>query len=170
MNTQIIIFALLAFFILHRVYRRLRRNFGWQPLNSRRLQVSTVIMTIFGFILFISGSSHISSLISDLAGTALGIILATCSAAMTRFEQREGQLHYMPNLWIGMIVTLLFLIRFLFRFYVAFTQTGVSSAEQWQGITGGWTAGLMFVMISYYATYNLFLLRKQKAKMAEPSV
>ena len=165
MNTQIIIFALLVIFILNRVYRRLRRNFGWQPLNSRRLQVSTVIMTVLGFVLLISGSSHISSLISDIAGTALGIVLATCSAAMTRFERREGQLHYMPNLWIGMIVTLLFLVRFLFRFYVAFTQTGVSSTEQWQGITGGWTAGLMFVMISYYATYNLFLLRKQKGKM-----
>jgi cbb3-type cytochrome oxidase subunit 3 len=41
-------------------------------------------------------------------------------------------------------------------------QTDFAGMDKMRGITGGWTAGLMMIMISYYIAYNIFLLRKQK--------
>jgi uncharacterized membrane protein len=164
---QIVVIALIAIFVLYRIFRRLRRNFGWQRLNSRKLQMSTAILTILGIVLFALGASHKSSLISDVAGIVIGVILAYIGAAMTRFEQREGHLHYLPNTWIGAIVTVLFLGRILYRIYFAATQTDLAAADRLQSVTGGWTAGLMLVMVSYYVVYNIFLLSKQKRQLQQ---
>ena len=162
MEFKAIFIALIAVYILYRVYRRIRRNFGWQRLQSRRLQVSTAILAVLGIVLITLGASQTNSLISDVAGLAIGVILALCGAAITRFEQREGSLYYLPNTWIGAIVTLLFFGRIVYRIYVATMQTDFAGMDKMRGITGGWTAGLMMIMISYYIAYNIFLLRKQK--------
>lgn len=169
MQTQTVTIALVAIFVLYHVYLRLRRNFGWQQLNSGKLQVSVAIWTILGIVLVALGASHAISRISDAAGIVIGVILAYCGVAMTRFEQREGRWHYLPSTWIGAIVTVLFFGRIVYRIYDMATQTGLTSADRLQSITGGWSAGLMLVMFSYYVVYNIFLLRKQKLQL-QPGV
>jgi hypothetical protein len=41
-------------------------------------------------------------------------------------------------------------------------QAGLSAADRLQSVAGGWSAGLMLVMFSYYVVYNIMLLRRQK--------
>jgi drug/metabolite transporter (DMT)-like permease len=166
MQIKVVFIALIALFILYRIYLRLRRNVGWQWLNSRRLQVSTAVLTLLGITMVALGASRTSSLISDAAGIVIGLILAYYGSATTRFNQREKRLYYLPNTWIGAIVTALFFGRILYRIYDAATLSRVHSTGEAQVIFGGWSAGLMLVMVSYYVAYNLFLLRKQRQLLA----
>jgi len=166
MQTQTIIIALIAIFIVYRIYLRVRRSIGWQQLNAAKLQISSIILTLLGIILVIFGASHPVSLLSDAAGIVIGGILAYYGAAMTRFEQREGRWHYRPSTWIGGIVTALFFVRILYRIYDMFVMTssgsGISATDRLQSIAGGWSAGLMLILFSYYVAYNVIIMRKQK--------
>ena len=170
MQTQTIIVALIAIFIVYRVYLRVRRSIGWQQLNTGKLKVSAIILTLLGIIHVALGASQPVSLLSDAAGIVIGGILAYFGAAMTQFEQREGRWHYRPSTWIGGIVTVLFFARILYRIYDMFAMTssngGLSASNSLQTVTGGWTAGLMLVMFSYYVAYNIIIMRKQKHQVA----
>lgn len=171
-NTIIIIIAL----ILFSIYRRVRRNIGWQLLRQGNLKFRTILFFIIGLLFFAEGVFHPISLISDIAGILLGVILAYYGAAATNFEQREGKVFYRPSTWIGSIVTILFIARFFYRFYGIFSQGGLGGMQRGQtngmqnmGYTAGnsWTAGLMLIMFAYYVVYYIFLIRKQKTLLQE---
>jgi len=166
---QTVIIALLCLFIMYRMFNRVRRNFGWQPLNSRKMQIMIVVFTVLGLLFLAGGLSHTVSLISDAAGIILGIVLAYYGAALTHFEQRGGRWHYRPNAWIGVAVTVLFFGRLVYRFYSIYEaqpgggwQGGLTGAGSIQTMVSGWSAGLLLVMFAYYAGYNLLVLRKQR--------
>jgi hypothetical protein len=166
---QVIITGILILFILYRIFKRVRRNFGWQPLNTGKMQLSAVIFLLLGAIFLFYGASHTISLISDAAGILIGGVLAYYGAITTRFEQRGGELYYRPNSWIGSTVTVLFFARLIYRFYIVFTmapQAGGQGGQSWssglQSMSVGWSSGLIFVMFAYYVAYNLLLQRKQK--------
>jgi hypothetical protein len=162
---------IIAALILFSIYRRVRRNIGWQQLSQGKIWFRTVLLFIIGLIFLGEGIFHPISLISDVVGILIGIVLAYYSAGMTRFEKREGGLYYRPNTWIGSIVTIIFLGRLGYRIYGIYTQgsLGALQASQtngWQNIGyavgNSWTAGLMLIMFAYYVIYFILLLRKQK--------
>ena len=169
MNHSYSIIIIIAL-ILFSIYRRVRRNIGWQLINQGNLVFRTVLFFIFGLLFLTEGVFHATSFISDLIGILLGFILAYYGVSLTSFEQREGRLYYRPNIWIGSILTVIFLARFISRFYGLFTggalgglQSGQTNGLQNIGSIGNsWTAGLMLIMFAYYAIYYLVLLRKQK--------
>lgn len=154
--------------ILFSIFRRVRRNIGWQELNSGRMMFRVVIFLVIGVLFLIGGAVHPISLISDVVGVLLGVILAFYSAGLTRFEQREKSLYYRPNTWIGSIVIAIFLIRFIYRFATIFVQGNLTGGgkEGMQNfsytIGNSWTAGFMLIMFAYYVFYYIILIRKQK--------
>ncbi|MED1472429.1 hypothetical protein [Bacillus salipaludis] len=165
---SIIIIIVLIFFS---IVRRVRRNIGWQQLKQGNLLFRIILFLIIGLIFLAGGVVHPISLISDSLGILLGSILAFYSVGLTTFEQREGRLFYRPNIWIGSMVTILFLVRFIYRFYSMFTGRALSGLQPgqtngWQNISyttgNSWTAGLMLIMFSYYVIYYMILLKKQK--------
>ncbi len=155
--------------VLFAMYRRVRRNIGWQKLRRGNLRYRIMIFLIIG-VLFLAGSAmHPISLISDVIGIGLGLLLAYYGVKFTEFEQREDSLYYRPNTLIGMIVTVLFLGRFLYRFYLMYKigpslTTTTSSGGQNVSYSFGnpWTTGLLLIMFAYYSIYYWVLLRKQK--------
>lgn len=155
--------------ILFSMYRRVRRNIGWQPLNPGSLKFRRILFVAIGLLFFVEGASHPVSLISDIAGLALGAGLAFYSAGITDFDFRDGKMLYRPNIWIGSVVTLLFIVRFLARFYGLFASgalngAGQANSMQNMGYTVGnsWTAGLLLIMFAYYAVYYSIIMNKQK--------
>lgn len=171
-NTIIIIAAL----ILFSIYRRVRRNIGWQKLQQKNLWYRTALFFIVGLGFLIVGIFQPVSLLSDIGGILAGAILAYYSANMTNFEHREGSLYYRPNVWIGSIVTVLFFARLLFRFDGIYNQEKLGSLQagthaglQNMGFAVGnsWTTGLMLIMFAYYVIYNSILLRKQKELLSK---
>ncbi|CAG7653765.1 hypothetical protein ACFQI7_31230 [Paenibacillus allorhizosphaerae] len=166
---QGIIIMLLCLFVMYRMFRRVRRNIGWQQLEPGKMRLFTVIFSVIGMLLLIEGAFYATSLISDAIGILLGLMLAYYGAALTRFEQRGGRWHYRPNTWIGVAVTVLFFGRLIYRFYDMYSmpqgggvQGGLTLAGKLQTMVSGWTAGLLLVMFAYYVGYNLLILRKQK--------
>jgi hypothetical protein len=165
--TIIVIIAL----ILFSIFRRVRRNIGWQKLKKGNLVFRTILFFIIGMVFLAEGIYHPISLISDVVGILLGIILAYYGVTLTSFEKREGLLFYRPNIWIGSLVTVLFLGRLVYRFYDLFTsgalgglQQGPTKGLQNMGYAFGnsWTAGLILIMFGYYSIYYALLLKKQK--------
>lgn len=171
MNQNFYSILIIAALILFSIYRRVRRNIGWQEFREGSLMFRTVFLLVVG-LLFVSGAVlHPISLISDILGILIGVALAYYSATVTNFEQREGRLYYRPNTWIGSTVTVIFLARLLYRFYSLYSSGGFSSYQQGQtngfqnmsgAIGNSWTAGLMLIMFAYYVIYYFLLLRKQK--------
>lgn len=167
------IFIIIAL-IIFSIYRRIRRNIGWQQLNSKRLIVRIVLFCVIGLIFFAGGIFHPISLLSDIIGILLGSILAFYSVSLTTFEQRNGRYYYCPNIWIGSLVTIIFIARFIYRFYGIYVAGSINQLQQAQstgtqnfGYTLGnsWTAGLMLIMFAYYVIYYVVLLKKQKRLM-----
>ena len=155
--------------ILFSIYRRVRRNIGWQPLHSRKIKFRTALFLIIGLIFLSIGAFNPVSLISDIIGILFGIGLAYYSGGMTRFEQRDGTWYYRPNTWIGSLVTLIFLGRLFYRFYNLSSLGNISKMQNGQNlqnmssITGGsWTAGFLLIMFAYYVYYYIILLKKLK--------
>ncbi|WP_160725188.1 hypothetical protein [Bacillus sp. USDA818B3_A] len=158
--------------VIFGIYRRVRRNIGWQELNPRKLVIRTIIFFIIGLVFLFGGLTHPISLISDGIGILLGILLAYYGAALTTFEKREMFWYYRPNIWIGSTVTFIFLARLIYRFYrmstsgiltTAATQKQTNSYQNMNAAFGNsWTAGLLLIMFAYYIFYYLILLRKKK--------
>jgi len=160
--------------VLWVIYRRVRRNIGWQHLNQRKMLIRVVLFLIIGLMFFAGGIFHPVSLISDIVGIILGIILAYYGSFITSFERREDRLYYRPNIWIGSIVTFLFLARLIYRFYGIFAGGGLAKIQQIQqgqpndfqnfgyAVGTSWTSGLLLIMFAYYIFYYLILLKKQK--------
>ncbi|GGH87830.1 disulfide bond formation protein DsbB [Pullulanibacillus pueri] len=167
--STVLIIILIAFAI----YRRIRRNIGWQPLSLTRLKIRMVLFVVIGLIFFAGSIMHPLSLISDVIGIAIGIGLAYYGIKHTRFETRGGQWFYQPNTWIGGVVTLLFLGRFLYRFYTMY-EIGAFNNTQSTSLSSGnmdafnlsgsspWSTGLILIMFAYYIFYYIHLMRKEK--------
>lgn len=164
--------VLIICLVLFSIYRRVRRNIGWQPLNTRTMTFRTVIFLVIGALFLTASGFHPISLISDVVGIVLGIVLAYYASVMTRYEQRNGGWYFRPNTWIGGAVTALFLFRLIYRFYEAYTLTSQGGLPQGQSANGlqsisysgttPWMSGLLLIMFAYYAAYYLLVMNKQK--------
>lgn len=158
----------IAALILFAIYRRVRRNIGWQLLRTKRIKVRIIIFLVIGGLFLAESAAHPVSLASDLCGIAVGAALAFYSSKITRFKQRDEHWYYMPNVWIGTAVSLLFIGRLLFRMFSLYSSgalqgTSSDSAQSMSQMTGSsWTAGLLLIMFAYYAIYYFILLRNHK--------
>ncbi|MBB6733204.1 DUF1453 domain-containing protein [Cohnella zeiphila] len=164
-SVQLVLIVCLVAFA---VYRRVRRTVGWQTLRPKSMTVRSVILCVLGVLFLVLGGLHPVSLVSDIIGIVLGIVLAYVGASLTRFEQRGGKLQYLPNPWLGTIVTVLFLGRLAYRMYWMFSRSGQDAMQNVSGaganpFTGmggsSWAAGLMMIMFAYYVAYAVLLLR-----------
>lgn len=100
------------------IYRRVRRNIGRQPLRPRRITISIAIFSIVS-VLFVSASrQHPPLLLGIAAGLLLGVLLGLVGLRLTQFETTDQGHFYTPNTLIGVALSLLFVARILYRFWV----------------------------------------------------
>jgi len=159
----IVIIIIIALFL----YRRVRRNIGWQLLKKKTMWFRIVLFLVIGLLFLMEGSLHLVSFLSDVVGIVAGGILAFYSVNLTVLEEREGRLYYRTNIWIGSIVTGIFLARFIYRFYGIFSGGTIQQGQTngWQSMYtfgNSWTTGLMLIMFAYYIIYYMILLKKEK--------
>lgn len=169
MQSQYIITILVGIIIVYRIFTRIRRNLSWQQLKPRRMGITTVLFSIIGLMFLAAGTLQVSTVISDILGIAAGVGLAYVGAQLTQVEKRNGYWFYRPNLWIGSLVTVIFIGRFVYRIVGMFSANQLGAAQSgnpWANAMwssgSGWTSGLMLIMFAYYITYNLIMLRKQR--------
>lgn len=162
---------LIALLVVFVVYRRLRRNFGQQPLRPVRMRVRAVLLLVIGSLLLPSALRSIAFIAGLLGGVAVGIGLGVWGAARTRFMRAANQLYYVPHTYTGIAVSLLFLGRLLYRFIQMYANPhvrniGAPGSGQPFGAAGmlqsPLTLGLFYLLMGYYVCYYSIVLWKAK--------
>ena len=147
------------------VWRRVGRQFGRQPIRRKQMIGRVVVFAIFGGVLALAGFHNILLAEGLLGGVLIGGAIGLLGLRLTRFEVDpvRGDC-YVPNPWIGALLTVLLLGRLAWRFMVLLPQMQQASA----GVTPGagiqaqqyspLTMLLFGLLIGYYIAYFIGLL------------
>jgi hypothetical protein len=120
----------IAALVIYRLYRRSRSQIGPQPVQPRRMTLRVVIFGVVAALLLASPIGDTARL-EMLAAILLGAGLAWYSLHLTSFQRRGEERYYTPNLYIGLAVTALFVLRIGYRFvtvYLQMQQGGAAAA------------------------------------------
>lgn len=145
------------------IYRRTKRTIGFQKLARRRLTFRLTLFSILGAIIFLLGFVHPIHFIGYLIGLAGGAFLGRTAIRHTRFEHRSDGWYYRTHLWVEVTVLILFLGRIAYRYAVialSATPTTMNPADFSQFTKDPVTAGVFFIIVSYYVLFLSYLLRE----------
>jgi hypothetical protein len=158
-----IVATVLVPFVLWRVYRRVKRLMMRQRSQSWRHWISATLFPLMMVALGLAALEHPSALAVMAGGIAVGVALGVVGLRRTLYEQVDGEFFYTPSAHIGVLVSLLFIGRLLYRgyeFYVA----GAAQPEDFA--SSPLTLLMLGILGSYYATYAAGLLRWRRSAAA----
>lgn len=146
------------------VWRRVRSQFGPQPIRRKKMVFRIVVFAVLGGF-FASVVMHDMRLLGGLGGGMLaGAALGLFGLRLSRFQLDpiKGDC-YVPNPYIGALVTVLFLARLLWRFAMLSPQlrdpTGATPPIHGPDIgQSPLTMALFGVVVGYYICYFAGLL------------
>jgi hypothetical protein len=147
------------------LYRRFRRTFGRQAVTPRRMVARMVLLSVVCALLVATSGASPTSLAAAGAGLGGGIVLALVGLRLTKYEVTVEGRFYVPNGWIGLAVTALFLGRLAGRL---FTMSERMAAVQAAGSPfagmqrSALTLGLFCLLAGYYVGYYAGVLRAVK--------
>jgi len=155
-----IVFSLVLALIAWRIYRRIRRNIGRQPLRPRRALTSVCIFTALVLMLAWVSLAQPRLLAGVAGGLAPGVRLGLGGLRLTRFETTAEGHFYIPNTHIGVGLSILMVGRLGYRFMVLSDATvGMGHPPAMQSPLTFFIFGLM---AGYYIVYQtgLFIHRR----------
>lgn len=147
--------ALIPFSLIQRFRRGTmrRRATGWViGLNFAG--------TLISVLLFLLGASVTTrwvpgTLTYTAAGLATGCVLGVVGLALTRWEPTGGRLHYTPNRWLVLTITLVVTARVFYGFYRSYQAWQVTPDRMaWvaaSGVAASMSAGA--IVLGYYLVY-----------------
>jgi hypothetical protein len=100
------------------IYRRVRRNIGRQRLRPVRSVISIVVLSLVSVVLFVTALHQSRLLLGIGGGMGLGVVLGFVGLRLTRFETTDEGHFYTPDTRIGLALSLLFVGRLIYRFWV----------------------------------------------------
>lgn len=153
------------------IWRRVSRTFGRQPIQRKRMIFRIGVFAVIGVVLALVGLHKIALVEGLLGGVILGGALGVLGVKLTRFEvdPLRGDC-YVPNPWIGALLTVLLLGRLAWRFVVLLPQmqqahaaAQVSRDAGAQAWSSGYTSSpltmlMVGLLIGYYILYFAGLL------------
>lgn len=160
-STHALWMAALVVFVGWRIYRRVRRQFGRQRVHRRRLTMTAIFFPLLLVLVALPsvalGDLRIVEAI--VAGVVLGVLVGLIGLKLTRFEVDERGGCYVPNTWLGVAVSLLFVGRLAYRFGVVYLSAGTIGPSALQSFgRSPLTLALFGVVAAYYATYAIGVL------------
>jgi hypothetical protein len=100
------------------IYRRVRRNIGRQKLRPVRIIISIVVFSLISLV-FLALSLQLPKLLPGIGGgLLLGVLLGFVGLRLTKFETTDEGHFYTPNTHIGVALSVLFVGRLIYRFWV----------------------------------------------------
>ncbi|HET8630389.1 MAG TPA: hypothetical protein VFL91_23470 [Thermomicrobiales bacterium] len=170
--------AIFVFVILFVVFRRARGLLSRQKIRPSRMLLRLGLFAILGAVVLALTATHPLTLAGGVVGLALGLALAWFGLRLTRFEDLPEGTYYTPNVYIGLAVFAIFLVRFVYRFAeVALTTNALAShpaAAPGTPFAAGaanpfaqysqdpLTSAAYFLLIGYYVWYYTALLLRQR--------
>lgn len=165
--------AIIAALIGWRMYRRIRRLIGRQPVRTKRLVMTMVFFPILVVLLGLTGLRDPLLPMGLAAGVAIGVALAYVGLRTTVFEATPEGLFYTPNRTIGIALSLLFIARIAWRFGALYIASGGIDANAIQGFGRSPLTLLIFgVLAGYYTAYAAGVMhwsRQQPAMSPKPA-
>jgi hypothetical protein len=160
------------------VWRRVSRQFGRQPIRRKRMVFRIVLFCVIGAALALSGFQRIELAEGLAGGVLIGAALGLLGLRLTRFEVDpiKGDC-YVPNPWIGALLTILLLGRLVWRLLVVWPQMQHAPAAaqvgaypmQPMGTLTPLTMLVIGLLVGYYIVYFSGLLihhrRFQQARL-----
>lgn len=145
------------------IYRRVRGSFGPQRIRTTRMTVRIVLLSLVVGLMMLSGLQDIRLAEGALGGAALGAALAVfVGLRLTRFESgADGADYFVPNPWVGGVLTALLLGRMAWRFLVlAPTFTGGADVTSHTPGPGNSPLTMLVVglTVGYYLAYTAGVL------------
>ena len=151
--------ALIAVLIGWRMYYRVRRLIGRQPVRVTRLVLTAVLFPILIALVSLSGLRDIRLLEGVVAGVAIGVALGFVGLRLTRFESDEQGCFFVPNTFIGIAVSVLFIGRLVYRFGVLYLSTGQVDPSSMQSFgSSPLTLAIFGIVAGYYTTFAIGIL------------
>ncbi|GAB2554027.1 DUF1453 domain-containing protein [Rhodanobacter koreensis] len=177
MTNYLIMLPLLAWI----VWRRVSRQFGRQPIRRKRMIARIVVFSVIGVLLALSGFHRVELAGGLFGGVLIGGALGLLGIRLTRFEVDpvKGDC-YVPNPWIGALLTVLLLGRLLWRFMVVLPQMQQVSAMTTQvggypgSPMGGYASSpltmlVIGLLVGYYIVYfGGLLIHHRRFQQAHP--
>jgi hypothetical protein len=167
-------YAVLVPVVLFSIYRRLRRNFGRQPLRVGRIAFRVVLFALVALLLLGSGLLMPRLGLGGVAGLLGGAALGLYGLHLTRFEAVPQGRFYTPNGVIGIALTALLLGRLLYRFLVLspLMSAGAPGLQDPGAMTtfqrSPLTLAIAGLLVGYYLAYYAGLLHKARALVPLP--
>lgn len=131
-------------------YRRIRRQFGWQPWQPGRATVRMVLLSLVLVLLIVGAvfAPHVA--LALVGGAVAGAAIGIGNLLLTRLEPRDGVPGYIPHPWIGAALSLLLIARLAWRF-----GSGALSGQAPQGLQQASPLTMAFAgaLIVYYLVY-----------------
>jgi hypothetical protein len=167
--------------LIFSVARRLRRSVGRQVLRPRLLTMRAAFLCLAAAALLTLGVRHGVFFWHEAAGLAVGGALSWWGLHLTQLEA-EGERHfYTPNLYIGLGLTLAFVLRVGYRMAVFAPMVGgggegmqdhIAQLTATDDLKAGYalTMSLMLATMGYYACYNIGLLYRSSRLKAVNSM
>lgn len=156
--------ALLVPLFIWRIYRRVRRNIGWQPLREARIIVYIIIFGLLVLGAAVVSRQNLTILGALGGGLAAGTAVGWVGLYFTRFEATPKGRFYLPNPYIGVGISLLLIGRIVYRITLVYSAGELGYGSPQLSLSP-WTLGLFGVMAGYYLFYYsglLILSRRQK--------
>ena len=154
-SQQLLPYAMPAF-IAWMFYRRVRRNFGPQAWTPKRTYVRLALISVVTVMLAFAAVFVPHAALPIVAGLAGGVLLGWLGLRHTHAEWREGVRTYIPNPWIGGLLTLALAGRLIWRY----TQGGgMTGAQQQPSVL---TMAIAAVLIAYTLVYNIGLIVRMR--------
>ena len=164
--------SLVAVFIGWRVYKRMRRLIGRQPVRTTRLVLTVIAFPLLLVLVGAASLRDVSLLEGIAAGAVVGIGLGLLALKLTRFEVTAAGCFFVPNTVIGIAVSVLFIGRLIFRFGVLYGATGGIDPSSLQSFgSSPLTLAIFGIVAAYYTTFALgVLLWYRQARERIPAV
>jgi len=142
-----------------RMYRRVRRLIGRQPVRRTRLLLTAIFFPALIGLVSLSGLRDIALLEGVAAGVAIGVVLGWVGLRLTRFEAGSDGCFFTPNTFIGIAVSVLFIGRLIYRFGVLYLSTGHVDPSTVQSFgSSPLTLAIFGVVAAYYTTFAIGIL------------
>jgi hypothetical protein len=113
-----VLYVVFGAFIAWRIYQRMRRNIGRQPLRPGRAAFRLAIISIAIVVLAVILHPFPHALAGFGGGLLIGAILGFIGLRLTKFDTTEEGHFYTPDTRMGVGITLLLTGRIIYRFVV----------------------------------------------------
>jgi hypothetical protein len=160
-GANVLPFLIIIPLVAWRMYSRVKRSIGRQTLSKLRPWFTVSLFPLL-IILFAWNAMQVAqpALLWALAGgIGVGVVLGVYGLRHTKFESTPQGMFYTPNAHIGIVISLLFLGRVLYRMFGMYTGDPYSQQNTASFALTPLTFGIFGVMAGYYVTYAVGLIR-----------